>query len=426
MFVDNNLLLIWWCIALAISAMLSGMEMAVVLSDRMHYMMTKKEKGFINYFLNRVYRHPRHFLSTLSFGNLIALIIFSYLSVLIFASEVTTIVEYKQLWIFVLTAICVSTIILISGEILPRAIIGRNPNSWVKVLIIPSYIVYIILLPLSKSFQWVTNTFLSAFGVRQKINDDEALNMSDIDSYLRKGIEDITEVGDVESEVKILRNALEFSSMKVRDCMVPRADIIAISNDTSIEALKDLFIETGFSRVLVYKEDIDDIIGYIHVWEMFSEASNWTDQIAEISFVPESMQANKLMSELMQSHRSISVVVDEFGGTSGVVTIEDLVEEIFGEIEDEFDDQSKFVKQYSDKEYVLSGRAEIDTLNEEYGFSLPESDEYSTIAGLLLHYTQRIPNRYEMISIGKQTFKILKVTTRKIEVVKMIIDEEKE
>lgn len=297
---------------------------------------------------------------------------------------------------------------------------------WVRILVIPSYILYLLLEPFSKLFHEISKITLSLFGIKQNEENNETLNKEDIDSYLRKGIEEITDVGDVDSEVKILRNALEFSSMRVRDCLVPRADIVAINYQSEKEAVKELFIETGFSRILVYKEDIDNIMGYIHVWEMFSESDNWNEQIAEISYVPESMQANKLMSELMQFHRSIAVVVDEFGGTSGVVTIEDLVEEIFGEIEDEFDDQSKFVKKYTEKEYVLSGRAEIDTLNDEYEFNLPESDDYSTIAGLLLYNVQRIPKRNESITLGNYTFKILKVTTRKIEVVKMIIGDKEE
>lgn len=421
---ENTPYLIWWIITLFISALLSGMEMAVLASDRMHYMMTKKDKGFLRHIVNRIYRHPRLFLSTLSTANIIMLTIFTYFSTLIIFSTYPTIISFANpITTSIIIAIVISIVILISGEILPRAIIARNPNFWVKTLAIPTYLLYIIFIPFFKTIHFLSKLTLSTFGIKQKESDEDSLNRTDIDSFLRKGIEDMNDVGDAESEVKILRNALEFSLMKVRDCMVPRADIVAISEEADIDTLKETFIDTGLSRILVYKEDIDNIIGYIHVWEMFGDTSDWTQRIAKISFVPESMQANKLMSELMQQHRSIAVVVDEFGGTSGIVTIEDLVEEIFGEIEDEFDDQSKFVKQYTDKEYVLSGRAEIDTINEEYGFELPESDDYSTIAGLLLHYTQRIPNRNEIITVGNYTFKILKVTTRKIEVVKLTIEE---
>ena len=236
----------------------------------------------------------------------------------------------------------------------------------------------------------------------------------------------MSNVTEMDSEVKIFRNAMDFSSMKLRDCMVPRADIIAVNIETDIETLKERFIETGISRILVFKDDIDDIAGYIHVWEIFTHPKDWTSKIASISFVPESMQASKLMSDLMQQRKSIAVVVDEFGGTSGIITMEDLVEEIFGEIEDEYDVKSKFVKQESNNEYVLSGRVEIDHLNEIYGLGIPESDNYSTVAGFLLHYTQKFPKTYETVIIGDYTFKILKVTDRKIEVVRLITDDSKE
>ena len=228
---------------------------------------------------------------------------------------------------------------------------------------------------------------------------------------------------EVDSEMKIFRNALDFSSTKIRDCMVPRADIVAVSIDTSLDILKEKFIETGISRILVFKNDIDNIVGYIHMWEIFNKPSDWTQNVATISFVPESMPANQLMSDLMQQRKSIAVVVDEFGGTSGIVTMEDLVEEIFGEIEDEYDVESKFVKPEGEGEYVLSGRVEIDHLNEVYGLDIPESDDYSTVAGYLLHYTQRFPKTYETVIIGKYTFKILKVTARKIEVVRLIVQQ---
>ncbi len=208
--------------------------------------------------------------------------------------------------------------------------------------------------------------------------------------------------------------------MKIRDCMIPRADIVGVSLDTDLNTLKEKFIETGISRILVFKEDIDNIVGYIHMWEIFNNPKDWTNNVATISFVPESMPANRLMSDLMQQHKSIAVVVDEFGSTSGIVTMEDLVEEIFGgDIEDEYDVESKFVKQEGENEFILSGRVEIDHLNDVYNLDIPESDEYSTIAGYLLHHTQRFPKTYETITIGKLTFKILKVTARKIEVVRL-------
>ena len=264
--------------------------------------------------------------------------------------------------------------------------------------------------------------FLQRRFSKGKYSNKDELSRVDFDSFVMKSINEMNNEQEVESEVKIFRNAIDFSSLKLRDCMVPRADIVAVSIDTDVETLKERFIETGISRILVYKDDIDEITGYIHMWEMFNDHEDWTTNIATISFVPESMQASKLMSDLMLQRKSIAVVVDEFGGTSGIITMEDLVEEIFGEIEDEYDIKSSFVKQESENEFVLSGRVEIDHLNDIYGLDIPETDGYSTVAGYLLNHTQRFPKTYETIVIGNYTFKILKVTERKIEVIRMVID----
>lgn len=290
----------------------------------------------------------------------------------------------------------------------------------------PEWSVMIIVIIVSTLFllfclETVPNFFQYRFS-KDKYFVKNVLNRDDLDSFVKKSINEMNNESEVDSEVKIFRNAIDFSSMKLRDCMVPRADIVAVSIDTDIETLKERFIETGISRILVYKNDIDNITGYIHMWEMFNNTEDWTTNIATISFVPESMQASKLMSELMLQRKSIAVVVDEFGGTSGIITMEDLVEEIFGEIEDEYDIKSSFVKQESENEFVLSGRVEIDYLNEIYGINIPEADEYSTVAGFLLHHTQRFPKTYETIIISNYTFKILKVTERKIEVVRMVVD----
>ena len=418
---DYNYFYLWAALLLS-SSLFSGMEMAFVASDRMHFMMSKKEKGLFNFILNRIYRHPRQFLAALSIGNIISLILFSYLSLDLFYGYAFHVLNLSSILAVVIIGILASVIIVVTGEVLPRAIMAHNPNMWTKLLCLPTYLLYLILLPFSLFFNYLGGVLLSLIGISKSEIDEELINRDEIDSFLRKGLEEISEDHEAESEIKILRNAIDFSSMKVRDCMVPRADIVGISLDSSKDFLTDMFVDSGLSRVLVYKEDLDDIVGYIHVWEMFEASDKWSDKVAEISFVPESMLASKLMSELMQQHRSIAVVVDEFGGTSGIVTMEDLVEEIFGEIEDEFDDQSKFVKKYSDNEYVLSGRAEIDTLNDEYEFGLPTDDDYSTIAGLLLHHMQRIPDKNEVIIIGPFTFKILKVTSRKIEVVRLNLD----
>jgi CBS domain containing-hemolysin-like protein len=316
-----------------------------------------------------------------------------------------------------------SLLLLLTNEYLPRILFGKNPGFWTKLFLFPAFLVYILLYPVAGLFVAFSGAILRLSGVNLSGEEqDDIFYRVDFDSVTGKNTGDMSKEAEVDSEVKIFRNALDFSSKRVRDCMVPSADIVAVRFDTGIDKLKELFIETGISRILVYKENLDNIVGYIHMWEIFDNPQDWTNNLVSVSFVPESMQANQLMSDLMQHRKSIAVVVDEFGSTSGIVTIEDLVEEIFGDIEDEYDVESKFVKQEGENEFVMSGRVEIDHLNEAYRLDIPESDEYSTVAGYLLHHMQRIPKTYETVIIGKYTFKILKVTVRKIEVVRLIID----
>ena len=296
---------IWlWSAFLMLLAFFSTMEVAFVSSDKLRYALDKKSKGTVNYMLNTIYSHPRQFLGTLNVGYIITLILFVGFSILI---------AYPFLNYLLIILAC-GLVIFIISVVLPRLFSLRNPNKTVKILIIPAYFFYVLLYPIAKILVSVSRGALAVFGVRTIDSKMQSLGRIDLDSYLKQGIEELPGEEDVDSEVKIFRNALDFSSLKIRDCMVPRTDIVAVSSDTDIETLKSVFIETGLSKVLVYEDNIDNIIGYIHMWEMFNEPSDWTKRIASISFIPESMQANKLMSELMAQRKSIAVVVDEFGG----------------------------------------------------------------------------------------------------------------
>lgn len=412
-----------WITFILLSIFFSGMEEAFIASDKLRYAIDKKSKGGFNYMLNTIYGHPRQFMIVLTTGNLILLTLFIYYSIQIFYPLIQQHITTNIFLSYLIIIGCSSLIILMSVEFIPGAFFRKNPNMWVKILVIPIFIFYILLYPIAKTFISISKNLLNILGVKVVSSDENVLGRTELDSYVKQGIEEISSESEVDSEVKIFKNALDFSSMRLKDCMVPRADIIAVSNDIDKESLKDKFIETGLSRILVYEDNIDNIIGYIHIWEMFNKTTDWNKRIASLTFVPESMSAHKLMSELMQEHKNLAVVIDEFGGTSGVVTLEDLVEEIFGEIEDEYDVKSRFAKKEKDNEYVLSGRLEIDQVNELFGLELPESDDYSTVAGFILHYTQRFPKTYETVKIEKYTFNILKVTARKIEIVRLIIDE---
>ncbi len=418
---SDSVLIGWW-ITLFLSVFFSGTEVAFVSSDKLQYAVRKKSTGGYHYMLNSIYGHPRQFLGTLMVWKVTLLVLFVYLSYLIISPQLSMRLE-SELLVMLIFIVTLSLLMLLMDEFLPRIFFQKNANFWVSLFVIPAFICYILMYPVARLFLWVSKGILQLFGLHDQRNDKEIFSRIDLDTYVRQSLDDMSKESEVDSEMKIFRNALDFSSTKIRDCMVPRADIVAVSIDTSLDILKEKFIETGISRILVFKNDIDNIVGYIHMWEIFNKPSDWTQNVATISFVPESMPANQLMSDLMQQRKSIAVVVDEFGGTSGIVTMEDLVEEIFGEIEDEYDVESKFVKPEGEGEYVLSGRVEIDHLNEVYGLDIPESDDYSTVAGYLLHYTQRFPKTYETVIIGKYTFKILKVTARKIEVVRLIVQQ---
>ena len=274
-----------------------------------------------------------------------------------------------------------------------------------RLFALPLYLIYILLYPISKFSSLLSFLILRIAGVKNlKDSGVYTLGKVDLDYFIQQSIEDAPQDSEMDTEVKIFQNALEFSNVKVRDCIVPRTEIVACDKEVSTDELRSRFIETGLSKILIYDENIDNIIGYIHSSELFKHPDNWLEQLCKVSIVPETMAA---------------VVVDEFGGTSGIVTLEDLVEEIFGEIEDEHDMKREVARKVSENEYLLSGRMEIDTLNEMFGLDLPESDDYVTIAGLILHYYQKFPKLNESIEYGKYTFKIVKATATKIELVRM-------
>ena len=420
---NDSVGIVFWITSIVLSIFFSGMEVAFISSDKLRYALDKKKSNPIDYIQRVLYSHPRKFLSSLTIGNLIVLIVFVYFTIALSRSFVYQNITENSIMVLFVQIVAAAIIILITGELLPRTIFKNNANMWVKVLSLPAFVFYVLLYPIMKMFSSIGSSILRMVGIKFNPSKEKALGRVELDSYVKQGMDETPSENGIDSEVKIFRNALDFSSVKLRDCMVPRTDIIATSKDTPIAELKDKFIESGYSKILIYEDDIDNIIGYIHIWEMFNNPTDWTTEIASISFYPDSMLARNLMSELLQQRKTIAVVVDEFGGTSGIITMEDLVEEIFGEIEDEYDVNTNIAKKVGENEYILSGRMEIDQVNELFDFNLPQEDDYTTIAGFILHHIQRFPKTYETIEIDTFTFKIMKVTQRKIEVIKLIVNE---
>ncbi len=416
--------IVWWMAFLFLSLFFSGIEMVYIAAGKYQYIVDNSFPRGYRHMLDIIYNRFHRFQAVLMLVRITLLVFFVHFTILI-GYHLSINALYSDFVRVLLIILFASLLLLVTNEFLPRILFGRNPDFWVKLFLFPAFLCYILLYPLAGLFVSLSKVILRISGVNLSDSEvNEVFYKVDFNSIKRKSISEMSADVEIDSEIKIFRNALDFSSKKVRDCMVPRADIVAVSLDTGMEKLKELFMETGISRILVFKENLDNIVGYIHMWEIFNNPQNWTNNLASISFVPESMQANRLMSDLMQHRKSIAVVVDEFGSTSGIVTMEDLVEEIFGDIEDEYDVESKFVKRENENEFVMSGRVEIDHLNEMYHLNIPESDEYSTVAGYLLHHMQRFPKTYETVIIGKYTFKILKVTARKIEVVRLITEGE--
>ncbi|WP_314077732.1 hemolysin family protein [Hoylesella pleuritidis] len=415
-------LIIGIIVTMVFSAFFSGMEIAFVTSNRMLAEMDKEKNGLSQRLLSVFYHHPNNFVSTMLVGNNIALVIYGILIAKFFDN---TIFRGMEAAFTVPADTILSTIIvLFTGEFLPKTLFKSNPNRLLTVFAIPAYVCYVVLWPISKFATSLSRMLLHVIGVRMsKESVDEAFTKVDLDYLVQSSIDNAKSEDDIEDEVKIFQNALDFTDTKVRDCMVPRTEINAVDTDNcSIDDLKQKFIESGNSKLIVYESDIDHIIGYIHSSELFKNPVNWRDGIRTMPFVPETMAASKLMQTFLQQKKSLGVVVDEFGGTSGIVSLEDIVEEIFGEIEDEHDNAKYIAKKTSDGEFILSARLEIDKVNDRFDLDLPESDEYMTVGGLILHYYQSFPKLNEIVKVGRFEFKIIKNTMTKIELVRLKVN----
>jgi CBS domain containing-hemolysin-like protein len=315
-----------------------------------------------------------------------------------------------------------TVVVLFTGEFLPKTIFKSNPNTMLTIFALPAWLCYVVLYPVSRFATLLSRGLLRSIGVRMpKESEDKEFTRVDLDYLVQSSIDSATNDDDIDEEVKIFHNALDFSETKVRDCMVPRTEIDAVDiEECSVAELKSKFIESGHSKLVVFREDIDHVIGYIHSSDLFRPLPQKLEQLVrEMPYVPETMAASKLMHIFLQQKKSLGVVIDEFGGTSGLVSLEDIVEEIFGDIEDEHDSQKYVAKHLDDGEYVLSARLEIEKVNEMFDLDLPESDDYMTVGGLILHEYQSFPKLNEVVKIGRFEFKIIKNTMTKIELVRL-------
>lgn len=424
-------LIIGIIITMVFSAFFSGMEIAFVSSNRLRAEMDREKNGLSQRAIAYFYQHPNTFVSTMLVGNNIALVVYGILFARIFDA---TLFSSLSAGLRVTADTLLSTmIVLFTGEFLPKTIFKANPNSMLTFFAVPAWICYVLLFPISRFAAQLSRGLMRLFGVKiPKEEQDKEFSKVDLDYLVQSSIDNAKNEDEIEDEVKIFHNALDFSETKVRDCMVPRTEIEAVDmEDCTMEQLENRFVESGHSKMVVYRDDIDHIIGYVHSSDLFrlspkangQQLSDNSQLVREMPYVPETMAASKLMHIFLQQKKSLAVVIDEFGGTSGLVSLEDIVEEIFGDIEDEHDNTQYVAKELGDGEYMLSARLEIEKVNDLFDVGLPESDDYMTVGGLILHEYQSFPKLNEVVKIGRFEFKIIKNTMTKIELVRLKVTE---
>jgi len=413
-------------ITIIFSAFFSGMEIAFISANKLRLELDKQSEPFSSKILKLVTSHPGHYIATMLIGNNLALVIFGIAFAGLVEPVLHNFTQSESLILFLQTVMS-TLIILVLAEFLPKTLFRIFPNSLLNFLAIPLALFYFLFYPLASFTIVLTNSFLKRFFKTEVKSNSKNLVFGrvDLDAFVKENDSGRQETNmNIDKEIKLFKNALDFTKVKLREIMVPRTEIEMLDISTDINELRQKFVETGYSRILFYEGNSDNIIGYVHSSIIFQNPTSIKSYLKNLLIAPESMPANKLLSTFIKEHRSIAIVVDEFGGTSGMVTSEDILEEIFGEIEDEHDTSDIIEKQISDNEYIFSGRSEIDLLNEKYFLNLPETEEFETLAGLILYFHESIPKINTVIKIGNFHLKILKATSTKIELVKLTVAEE--
>lgn len=419
-------------LSLILSAFFSGMEIAYISSNKIHIEIEKKQGGLLAVALTKITKKPSKFIATMLIGNNIALVVYGFLMgdklVAWFQSMLPTdneFLNYVLVDLSLLSQTIISTlVILITAEFLPKVFFQIYANSLLKLLAVPVYIFYILFWYISDFVIWISNLVIKY--IFKGEGDDVQLAMTKVElgNYISEQMESVEEHDIVDSEIQIFQNALEFSEVKSREVMIPRTEIIAVDIDDSIKDLNALFTATGMSKIVVYKDTIDDILGYVHSFELFKKPKTIKSVVMPVEFVPETMLVKDVLNLLTKKRKSISIVIDEYGGTSGIITVEDIVEELVGEIEDEHDTVALIEEKIDDNHYKFSARLEVDYINETYKLNLPESEAYETLGGLIVDETEEIPQVDDLVQIENFMFTILEVTSTKIDLVSLKILEE--
>ncbi len=415
---------IWFfiLISIAFSAFFSGMEIAFVSANKLRIELDKKQGSLASRIID-IFMHNRgQYIATMLVGNNIALVIYGILMAELLEKPLQNIIGDSEMLVLLAQTVLSTLIILVTAEFLPKTLFRINPNKVLNLFSLPVLLIYYLLFPIAKLTIWISSFLLKIIlGVDIKEEPEKnVFGKVDLDHIIEASQPDEETKEEIEHDIKLFQNALDFSKIKLRECVVPRTELIALEINSSIDKLKQKFIETGLSKILIYEESIDNIIGYVQSSDLFHNPKDIRSMLKSLIIAPETMPAQKLLNKFMKEQKNIALIVDEFGGTAGIVTTEDIIEEIFGEIEDEHDSTELQETQINENEYIFAGRLEIDYLNEKYQLDIPESEDYETIAGFILHHYEEIPNENDVVDIDPFQFIILKVDNPRIELVKLI------
>tara|TARA_B110000967_G_scaffold76691_1_gene79303 strand:+ start:180 stop:1445 length:1266 start_codon:yes stop_codon:yes gene_type:complete len=420
---DNQVLII--LISIIFSAFFSGMEIAFVSLNKIFLEIEKKQKGLVSFFIKKITKNSSKFIATMLLGNNIALVIYG-----IYSGRLIINVLFPELinessidfrYIFYQTLIS-TLVILITAEFLPKVFFQIYANRLFKLFSFPAFIFYYLFSPLTFVFNWISDSVLNKYFKTKKDELRMVFSKDELGDYINQEIGTDNEQ-HLDPEIQIFQNALEFSKVRAREIMIPRAEIVSIDRYVNPSTLKEIFIKTGLSKILIHQENIDNIVGYISVQHMFNDYKNFKSIIISIEFIPESMFINDLLTLLTKKRKSIAVVVDEYGGTSGIITIEDIIEELVGEIEDEHDSPKFLEKKINDAHYKFSARLEIDYLNEKFKLNLPINEQYETLGGFIISLNEKIPDKGDEIFHDNLKFKIIDVSSSKIELIELVIED---
>ena len=411
-------------ISIFFSAFFSGMEIAFISSNKIYLEIEKKQGGFIAFLLKKTTRKPSKFIATMLLGNNVALVVYG-----IYSGQLILDIFFPYLntsnslgFIYILCQTIISTlVILITAEFLPKVLFQIYANSLLKFFSFPAYLFYILLSPITFVLNWISNSVLSKYF---KTKEDEmrvVFSKDELGDYINQELGDESENNNIDSEIQIFQNALEFSNVRAREAMIPRAEIISVDRYVKPSELNQIFIKSGLSKILIHRENIDNVVGYVSLMDMFKDYKNFKPIIHSVEYIPESMFVNDLLNLLTKKRKRIAVVIDEYGGTSGIITIEDIIEELFGEIEDEHDSPKFLEKEIEENLFLFSARLEVDYLNDQYKLNIPESDQYETLGGFIVYNNQDIPLNGDILKIDQFEFKIKEVTNTKIETIELKI-----